>query len=259
MQNTDSDKGLVMANTKKVRIQKAVDQKTRRKNMKLDNDPNTAQVNLNTEILKKAKLALAEMSKALKVTQKDILEILILNTYEALLDYRTNLERKGLSQQAIASILPLIQPQNIKITLIEVGNSHPRSNAFDFPRGFQRAQSDLDSLIESISNTNNTSSPTDTQNTNIPTEPNTEEATTSDPLNQQEIEPLINDQQITANAPPSQPPHFRIIKRKTYTRAVTFRLPASRQKRHNTARHENIANNNDDKSDNDSVIIPTKQ
>ena len=131
MQNTDSDKGLVMANTKKVKKKNAVDQNTRRDKMKLVNDPNTAQVNLNTEILKKAKLALAEMSKALKVTQKDILEILILNTYEALLDYRTNLERKGLSQQAIASILPLIQPQNIKITLIEVGNSHPRSNTFD--------------------------------------------------------------------------------------------------------------------------------
>lgn len=251
MQNTDSDKGLVMANTKKVKKKNAVDQNTRRDKMKLVNDPNTAQVNLNTEILKKAKLALAEMSKTLKVTQKNFLETLILNTYEALLDYRTNLERKGWSQQEIASLFPLIQPQNIKITLIEVGNSHPRSNAFDFPRGFQRAQSDLDSLIESISNTNNTSSPTDTQNTNIPTEPNTEEATTSNPLNQQEIEPSINDQLNTTNVTPRQPTHShgRVLLTSNVIKPMKF--SSDYTKYLNTVTHENIANNND-KSDNDS-------
>lgn len=253
MQNTDLDKGLVMANTKKDKIKKAVAQKTRRKNMKSDDDPNMAQVNLNTEILKKAKLALAEMSKTLKVTQKNILETLILNTYEALLDYRTKLERKEWSQQEIASFFLLTQPQNIRITLIEVGNSHPRSNAFDFPHGFQKSQSDLDSIRKSISDTNNTSSPTDIQNTNIPTEPNTEEAATSNPLNQQQIEPSINDQQINANVIPRQPTHSHgrtllianVIKPMKASSDYTNYL--------NTATHENIANDDDDdKSDNDS-------
>lgn len=251
MQNTDSDKGLVMANTKKVKKKNAVDQNTRRDKMKLVNDPNTAQVNLNTEILKKAKLALAEMSKALKVTQKDILEILILNTYEALLDYRTNLERKGWSQQEIASLFPLIQPQNIKITLIEVGNSHPRSTAFDPERSFQKSKSDLDSIRKSLSDTNNITSPTDTQNTNIPTEPNTEEATTSNPLNQQEIEPSINDQLNTTNVTPRQPTHShgRVLLTSNVIKPMKF--SSDYTKYLNTVTHENIANNND-KSDNDS-------
>lgn len=252
MKNQDSDKGLGMANTKKDKKRKAVVQKTRRKNMKSDNDPNTAQVNLNTEILKKAKLALAEMSKVLKMTQKDILETLILNTYEALLDYRTDLERKGWSQQEIASFFPLTQPQNIRITLIQVGNSNPRSNAFAPRLNFQKRQSDLDSIHESISNTDNSPSPTDTQKTNAAIAPsNREEATTSNPLKQQGIEPPINVPLNTTNVSASV---SRLVTRQVSKTCSLkkFNTPLlSKRKSRNTSTNENNANNNHDKSDND--------
>lgn len=255
MKNQDSDKGLGMANTKKDKKRKAVDQKTRRKNMKSDNDPNTAQVNLNTEILKKAKLALAEMSKVLNMTQKNILETLILNTYEALLDYRTDLERKGWSQREIASFFPLTQPQNIRITPIQVGNSNPRSNAFAHPRSFQKSQSDLDSIRESISNTDNSPSPTDTQKTNATIElSNREEATTSNPLKQQGRESPINVPLNTTNVSASV---SQIVTRQV-GKICTVKV-LKKPKSHNISTNENNANNNHDKSDNDLVNITTKE